>query len=135
MTDFGLQDADNSIKQWDEMITKLNNTLRPMVDNDYKMENQLKQLEKELFKETKHYSQSESLIKLKERFEGYNRTLDAVKTSTHDINITLANSAKDAIKVFEQLTERDTILTTTPATTTPSGPPDCKLILLICACS
>lgn len=123
---FGLGDTDTSVANWDNMIKKLNATVTSAVTNNQESVKKMEELKGVLWSNSTIYSKNESLAELRMRFEEYNKTLDGMNTSMHAIQIKLGNVNKEAGELVVLLNERDSILTTTPATTTPSGPPDCK---------
>ena len=123
---FGVPDSDNSVTNWDKLIQKLNSTIVTVAMNNEASASKLNELNAVLWNNGSKYRESESLQGLKIRFNGYNKTLDAMDTSAHALQIKLGNVRAQASEMAVVLMERDSILTTTPATTTPSGPPECK---------
>ncbi|WAR27783.1 hypothetical protein MAR_013487 [Mya arenaria] len=124
LIDFGLTDTDSSVKAWDVKIIKLNNTVNSIIDNNKLSEEKLNELKRILWDTKPLYRTEEPLAELEKRFEGYNKTLDAIAAAAHTIKIKLNDLGNEAERVIGELVERDMVLTTTPATTTPSGPPD-----------
>ncbi|XP_060600764.1 uncharacterized protein LOC132754087 isoform X2 [Ruditapes philippinarum] len=124
MRQFGVDDTDNSIKKWDLAIQSLNSTVANALRRNKEAGDKLVDLKDKLWSNGTMYSSTESLADVKARFDNYNKTLDEISAASHTIKIKLADLNAEASGVIGQLLERDSILTTTPATTTPSGPPD-----------
>lgn len=126
MRQYGVPDTDNSLKKWDLAIEKLNTTVATILKKNKVAGEKLVELKSILWSGNASYSNQESLSDVIARFNGYNKTLDEISAASHTINIKLADLDSVASSVISQLMERDSVLTTTPATTTPSGPPECK---------
>lgn len=126
MRQYGVPDSDNSLSKWDLAIEKLNTTVSTILKKNKEAGEKLEELKSILWSGNATYTNQESLSDLIARFNGYNKTLDEISAASHTINIKLADLDSAASSVISQLMERDSVLTTTPATTTPSGPPECK---------
>ncbi|XP_053404528.1 extracellular matrix-binding protein ebh-like [Mercenaria mercenaria] len=124
MRQFGVKDTDNSLKKWDQAIQSLNSTVTSVLKKNKEAGVKLIGLKAKLWANDTMYTSKESLTDVIARIKSYNKTLDEISAASHTINIKLADLDSEASGVIGQLLERDAILTTTPATTTPSGPPE-----------
>lgn len=79
LADFGLQDSDNSVKQWEDQLKTLNNSVASIVSNNKITEEKLVDLRTTLWSEAPMYSEPEDITKLRSRFTGYNKTLDEIE--------------------------------------------------------
>ncbi|KAL4220263.1 hypothetical protein ACF0H5_020670 [Mactra antiquata] len=121
---FGLDDTDQSLKKWDDTISKLNNTVIMIEKKNKETLDTLNNLKKRLWSSNPMYTRKETVENVETRFRNINKTLDDIKAASHTIKISLNDVGDRAAGVISQLMEKDSILTTTPATTTPSGPPE-----------
>ena len=128
---FGVEDSDGSIAQWDKKIKELDVSIQKVVKRHKTNEQTLHDLKNDLWKDTKSmFTKDDTLNALQTKFENYNKIITDMDTSVGDIvgNLTILDVS--TITVLQDLVDRNTILTTTPPTTTPSGAPECKSLSL-----
>lgn len=123
---FGMTDGSGEVTNWNKIVVTLNSTVNRVLEDNKRSAVILENLKSALWRNSTMYGKNETLDELRQRFNGYNKTLDGINSSAVVINLKMKDLSTEAKNMTELLMERDSILTTTPATTTPSGPPECK---------
>ena len=127
MSIFGVEDSDGMVLQWDKQINKIENTIKETILKHRNSVTTINRLKKDLWKDVKDmFTKDETLEAVNSRLDQYNKTLDEIDVSLDAKTIDLKDIDILANKIGQDLADRNMILTTTPATTTPSGAPECK---------
>ncbi|KAK3594894.1 hypothetical protein CHS0354_020554 [Potamilus streckersoni] len=122
--DFGIDKPDKQFTDIEISVNAMEKTLESILKKYAANNKTLEDLKLKLFGSGPQYNRSELVTDVMERFEFFNKTMDGIDTLVQDIVSSLKDMDVNSQVFSGTLTQMDAVMTTTPATTTPSGPPD-----------
>ena len=127
MSIFGVDDSDGKVAQWDKQIKKIEDGIKEAEMKQRNSMDTINRLKADLWKDVKDvYTKDDTIQAVKSKLDNYNKTLDEIDVSLDAKAFEIKDLDILASKMGQDLVDRNMILTTTPATTTPSGAPECE---------
>ncbi|KAL3846931.1 hypothetical protein ACJMK2_017872 [Sinanodonta woodiana] len=122
--DFGIDKPDKQFTDIEMSVNAMEKTLEAILKKYAVNNKQLDDLKLKLYGSGPQYNRSEQVTDVMDRFEFYNKTMDGIDTLVQDIVSSLKDMDENSKLYSGTLNQMDSAMTTTQATTTPSGPPD-----------